>query len=84
MESSPPRLVLKQNDRMSKGVCALCGFETKLSAGPELFVEGSWDPVCLACARRREPALAALVTLASGVNECLRHLKGTPSGPDSS
>jgi hypothetical protein len=74
MPKTNVQLAIKHNDRVLEGACRLCGTVTQASAGPELFVEGTWDLVCRYCGRDREPALVALLTLAGAVNQSLRHL----------
>ena len=44
--------------------CPLCLAVFEQSAGPRLVVEDGLRPVCPGCAKRRAPALAALVQLA--------------------
>ena len=77
MRITTTQLAIKHNDRVLEGACRFCGTKTQANAGPELFVEGTWDPVCQLCGRAREPALVALLVLAGAVNQSLRHLVRT-------
>ena len=57
-----PNVVVKTNDAATIGPCGLCGGRADPVAGPGLYLEGSWERVCGACAQREAPALAALVS----------------------
>ena len=57
------RLVVKLNNAVAAGPCAICGELTDPARGPELFLEGSWQAVCWPCGNTHAPSLVALLRL---------------------
>lgn len=51
-------LAIRCNNTAANDPCALCGARTDPSVGPELFLNNTYELVCLDCARQFEPELA--------------------------
>ena len=50
-------IVIKLNNAATNDPCAICGERTDPQVGPELFLEGTWSPVCHECGREHAPEL---------------------------
>lgn len=61
MKDEAPTLVIKLNNCASNDPCELCGFRTDPEVGPELFLEGTWAPVCYGCGEKYAPSLVELL-----------------------
>jgi hypothetical protein len=57
-------VTLQLQETPASTLCSLCGQPASSSAGVRLALADGTDSVCAGCARRRAPALAALVELA--------------------
>ncbi|HKF93110.1 MAG TPA: hypothetical protein VKB96_00615 [Gammaproteobacteria bacterium] len=56
-EQARHRLAPQFNEGVINGPCALCGGRTNPERGPELFLMGTFAPVCYECGRQYEPQL---------------------------
>ena len=54
-------LVIKYNNCVTNDPCGICGARTDPVDGPDVFVEGTWSPVCWPCVKKHNPALAAMM-----------------------
>jgi len=52
---------IKYNNLSAAEPCALCGEVADQDVGPALFLAGSFDQVCLACADRYAPELLEML-----------------------
>lgn len=51
-------LCIKWNNLVAHGEpCAICGSALDPKPGPELFIEGTWELVCLGCGMKAAPEL---------------------------
>ena len=54
-------IVIKLNNAATNDPCAICGKRTDPQVGPELFLEGTWSPVCHECGMKYAQPLVILV-----------------------
>jgi hypothetical protein len=62
---------IKLNNAASNDSCAICGGGADHETGPEPFLDGTWEPVCLRCADERAPELVECLLDHRGVREGL-------------
>jgi len=53
-------LTIRWNSRAAKRTCVLCGGTLYTRIGPEFFIRGTMDVVCLACMKDCNPDMATL------------------------
>jgi hypothetical protein len=58
------QLLLRDSPASMEALCGLCGQPAVFSAGSQLVLADSSQPVCQACGQRHAPVLAALMQLA--------------------
>ena len=49
------QLEVKYNNLATNGHCGICGRRTDPAVGPELFLKGTWSPVCPNCVIKYAP-----------------------------
>jgi len=59
MTDNKPQLAIYDNNCAAHEPCAVCGGDTLAEVGPELFLAGTWRPVCWACGSKYAPELMA-------------------------
>jgi len=59
------------HDARAGGSCALCHQDLVLYPGPELFIEGTADPVCADCCSHHAPDLLDVLRIAWRETHCL-------------
>jgi hypothetical protein len=57
-------MAIKDNFLGGDHFCGLCGASFKTCFGPDLFLEGTMQPVCRSCGREYAPHLVELLKLA--------------------
>jgi len=50
-------LAVRMNNVSSRALCALCGAEKEVIVPHDIFIEGTFEPVCDDCVRYWKPAL---------------------------
>ena len=75
------RLALQHHSDTCEASCGLCGKPTALTAGPQLVVVETGQPVCCGCGRQHAPALAALAALAGAAERVGRINRHTVTPP---
>ena len=46
------KLSIQDNNLSKAVVCPICGEEFEPSIGPQAFIAGTWDPVCIPCSNK--------------------------------
>jgi ribosome-binding protein aMBF1 (putative translation factor) len=58
--AKPIKIAIQDNNCYSRSPCPICGTEIKPDVGPQLFLAGTWEPVCEDCAKIHSPQIFAL------------------------
>jgi|GEM_PF-6198159 len=46
------KLSIQENNLLKAVICPICGEEFEPVIGPQVFIAGTWDPVCIPCSNK--------------------------------